>query len=340
MRYLFFLIVIGSAVGAGWYFTHQHGATPPAPNADQPGLFPSTPTISDGPADAGSPTAHAPQGNPAPSDPPPAAAKSYLDQADALWSAAGADPAKAPSAPQMDQLYSAALKALYNVPGQDARETALVHDKLTPLGAALFFSVARFPDDTTHFATYTVLPGDSPSRIAKKFGMSHQFLNRLRGRDPDDANLNIGDEIKVVKLKDNNGFFLHIDKSGFYLDCYIAGLFAKRYPVSIGAPDSPTPTGKTHLTDRCWHPDWTPPGTSNVIHYGEPGHLLGPIWLPFNKDEIGKEGVGIHGYTGNDQTSGQQVSHGCVRLQNDDSIELYNTLSHPSAAPTEVEITE
>jgi lipoprotein-anchoring transpeptidase ErfK/SrfK len=338
MRSFFILVVVAAAVAAGWYFIHHRGAPAPAPTAEQ-SPFSSAPVLDPTPVsstDAGTAPANPPPG---PSGPPPAAAKQALDQADALWASAGNDPANAPTAPQMDQLYSAALKQLYNQPGQDAREQQLVAERLTPLGTALFFSKTRFADDTTHFGVHAVAPGENPELIAKKYGMSREFLNRLRGRDANDSNIAAGDSVKVVKVKDGGGFFLHIDKSGYYLDCYVVGMFARRYPVSIGAPASPTPTGKTHLTDRCWHPDWTRPSDGKVIHYGEPDHLLGPIWLPFD-EAIGKKGVGIHGYTGADQSSGQQVSNGCVRLQNDGAIELYNTLSSPGRAPIEVEITE
>ncbi len=39
----------------------------------------------------------------------------------------------------MSALYSEALRALNTMPGQDPRITALIQDRLTPLGHALFF---------------------------------------------------------------------------------------------------------------------------------------------------------------------------------------------------------
>ncbi len=170
--------------------------------------------------------------------------------------------------------------------------------------------------------------------------MSQQFLNRLRGRnDPNDEHLQVGEVLKVVAVKDK-GFLLHIDKGHFCMDCFVGGLFAKRYPISHGSKETPTPVGKAHVTVREWHPDWTHPTTHQVIHYGEPGHILGPMWLALDAQELGQEGIGIHGYTGENAGPGKLASSGCIRLLNDDAIELYNTLSQPGLTPTAVEIVE
>ncbi|MBA3709623.1 MAG: L,D-transpeptidase family protein [Planctomycetes bacterium] len=337
MRFLLILVIIGGVVGGWWYYhkKHQLAATDGgdlvlAPNTGDGSGGSSTTGLSTA---GGMPTLTAAE--------LPADAKRALDQADALWSQSGPDPVTSDKATTLAALYSQVLPALYNQPGMHEREIRLVNERLAPLGTALFFTKTRILNDPTGtFAVYTAVAGENPDGIAKKFGMSRELLNRLRGRDINDSKLNPGDTLKVVNLKDKGGFSLHIDKGDYILDCYVAGIFAKRYACSVGAKESPTPVGHSHLTDRSWHPDWTHPVTHQVIHYDEPGHILGPMWLPLNADELGQAGIGIHGYTGENPKMGIMASNGCIRLQNQDAEELYQTLSHPARAPTAVEIAE
>ena len=334
MRVVLVLIVIAAVVG-GWYW-HKH-RQPAAMQSGEPVLAANA-TATSGGASAGLGTA----GTAPPASEPPVAAKQALDQAEALWAQAGQDPATSAQAPAMAALYSVALKALYNQSGQHEREEQLVASRLAPLGQAMFFTITRYAEDASGtFTTHIAAPGENPNLIARKYGMSQMFLNRLRGRkDANDGKLNVGDALKVVNVKDKGGFFVHIDKGDFSLDCYIAGLFAKRYLVSVGKKESPTPTGHTHLIGREWHPDWTDPTTHQVMRYGDPGNILGPIWMKFDPAELGQDGIGLHGYTGADSQMGANASHGCVRLRNEDAEELYNTLSQPELSPTTVEITE
>jgi lipoprotein-anchoring transpeptidase ErfK/SrfK len=330
MRFLLILIIIGLAIGGWWYYHSKrqqasidHGElalNPPAPDA--PG----------GSADGGVPSLQPAE--------LPADVKRALEQADAAWAQAGADAVTGDKATSLSAMYSRVLQALYNLPGMREREARLVSERLAPLGTALFFSKTRYPADPTGtLAVHMVASGENPDAIAKKYGMSRELINRMRGRDVNDSNINVGDALKVAKLKER-GFIVHVDKSDYYLDCYIAGLFARRYPCSHGAKGSPTPTGRAHLANRVWHPDWTHPDTHQVLHYGDPANILGPVWLPLNSDEIGQSGIGIHGYTGDDAKVGAMVSHGCVRLKNEEAEELYQTLSNPDRAPTFVEIVE
>lgn len=336
MKALVLLVLIaGGGVGGWWWWTHRQ----PAPAAVSP-FAPSAP-VETAPTTGVAPLPVPPV--PA-VDAPPAAAKDALTKADALWDAAaqgGASPATAKNAPAIARAYSEALQALYNQPGQAELETRLVATRLAPLGNELFFAKTRFAEDETGLVgVHQVAGGESPEVIAKKYGMSFEFLNRLRGKGPDDAALKPGDSLKVIKIKEKGGFFLHIDKSDYLLDCYIGGVFAKRYTISHGAAVSPTPLGKTRMVNRVWHPDWTHPETNEVLTYGDPRNILGPIWLPFDDVGIGQKGIGIHGYTAADSKLGAMVSHGCVRMENVEAEELYRTLSHPDRCPAAVEVVD
>jgi LysM repeat protein len=273
----------------------------------------------------------------------PAEAKTAIDQADALWNEAGDAAATSPKAPEMARLYTKALRALYNQPGLAERSENLVKERLAPLGQTLFFTKGNFPTDRL-FGVHTVTSGESPEAIAKKYGMSREFLNRLRAKDVNDSKLRIGDNLKIIKLNEQpegeKGFALRIDKSDYILDLFIGGIFAKRYVISHGAKESPTPGGVTRVVNRVWHPDWTHPITKQVLKFGDPENILGPIWMPFDAKMLGESGIGIHGYTGADAKMQAQVSHGCIRMQNNDAEEFYHILSHPDRSPCAVEIAE
>jgi lipoprotein-anchoring transpeptidase ErfK/SrfK len=279
-----------------------------------------------------------------PAPPLPPAALQALAAADAAWAKAGPSPATSAAAPDLARMYSVALRALYNQPGTAAREEQLIAERLTPLGNALFFSKTPFSADP-QFPTHVIAPGESPEAVARKNGISRELVNRFRGKDVNDSKTRVGDTFKVVRLVGQTdpvkrGFQIHIDKSQYTLDLFIAGMFARRYACSHGAAQSPTPTGTTFVTNRVWHPDWTHPVSHKVIRYGEPDHLLGPIWLPFDSKTLGKSGIGIHGYTGTDAKMGVMASNGCIRLENHAAEELYHTVCHPDRSPIAVEIVE
>lgn len=325
MKIVALLLLAGLGAG-GWYFWKHHQADSSAE------VMEASPLAEPAPAKVPPPPAL-----------PPAALQA-LAIADAAWAKAGPAPTTSAAAPELSRLYSAALRALYNQPNAAAREQQLIAERLAPLGDALFFSKTPFPGDS-QFGVHTIAPGEGPEAVAKKYGISRELVNRFRGKDVNDSKTRVGDAVKVVRLVGQTdpvkrGFQIHIDKSQFTLDLYIGGMFARRYACSHGAAQSPTPTGITFVTNRVWHPDWTHPISHKVIRYGEVDHLLGPIWLPFDGKTLGKSGIGIHGYTGTDAKMGVMASNGCIRLENQNAEELYQTVSHPDRSPIAVEIVE
>lgn len=316
-RFLVILVLVGAAIG-GWFW--WKGRAPAATDDIFGPTSPATTRV----------------------DALPAAAQKAYDEAESLWAQAGPEPARAPSAPRMLKLYSQVLLAYYGLAGQHDAEEAVHRDRLKPLGDALFFAKGTWPSEWSAaggpLAIHQVSAGENPDAIARSYGMSREFLNRLRGKEPNSADLRAGEIIKAVKLKEHGGFAVEIDLSDYTLDLYIAGLFARRYHITIGAPESPTPTGSTQLTDRVWHPQWTHPVSKKVFQYGDPENILGPVWLPFDAKLLGAAGIGIHGYTGSDGRMMAQQSNGCVRMENEQVQELYWTLSHPQRAPTAVTI--
>jgi lipoprotein-anchoring transpeptidase ErfK/SrfK len=332
MRIIVILIVLGLAGYFGWRWWSGQ-ATPVVP--------PVPPAGGETAPASGAPPAF---GAAATAQPLAGELKQLYDQAEALWAEQaknGGNPPTTAKAPLLNKLYSTVLRGIYNQEAHKGLELKLVNERLTPLGDALFFSKARYVDDETGIMLmHQVNAGESPDAIAKKYGMPHELLNRMRGREANDSRLNQGESLKVVAVREKGGNHLHVDKSDFYLDCYIAGLFARRYVISHGANETPTPSGKTRLTDRVLNPTWTDPRTHEVYQPDDPRNILGKVWMKFSPDGLGQDGLGIHGYTGPDPRMQAKVSNGCVRLDTPQAQELYQLLAHPDRCPTTVEIVE
>ncbi|WP_438444954.1 L,D-transpeptidase [Gorillibacterium sp. sgz5001074] len=79
----------------------------------------------------------------------------------------------------------------------------------------------------------------------------------------------------------------------------------KMYPVAIGALAAASPTGRFTIVNKAPHP----------------GGPFGAYWLGLSKPHYG-----IHG-TNNPSSIGKRVSHGCIRMYNQDVTELAGLVS-------------
>lgn len=91
------------------------------------------------------------------------------------------------------------------------------------------------------------------------------------------------------------------------------------YPVAIGRPEFPTPTGEFEIFEMIVNPAWQSPWTGEVEAPGADGSL-GLRWIGFTKMSNGV--IGFHG-TPNVASIGRAASHGCVRMRNEDIVKLY-----------------
>ena len=105
-----------------------------------------------------------------------------------------------------------------------------------------------------------------------------------------------------------------VDLEGRKLKVERAGESAFEADIAIGTETDPTPTGPSYLVE--------------LIENVDPTNAYGPyaFGLSLHSDTqtefAGGDGrVGIHG-TNQPQLIGQRVSHGCVRLRNEDILTL------------------
>ncbi|MGF1457499.1 MAG: L,D-transpeptidase [Leptolyngbyaceae cyanobacterium] len=92
------------------------------------------------------------------------------------------------------------------------------------------------------------------------------------------------------------------------------------FPVAIGAPDTPTPTGQFEVFQLIEDPVWQSPWTGEVFAPGA-NSALGLRWIGFA--ELSNGIIGFHG-TPTVSSIGYAASNGCVRLRNEDVLALYS----------------
>lgn len=180
-----------------------------------------------------------------------------------------------------------------------------LHKKLDASAQAIFFS----PKD--RYLEYVVQPGDQLRSIANKYQLSWEYLSQLNRVEP--KRIQAGQKLKVVK----GPFAAVVDLNDFALTIHLQGYYVKRYSVGVGK-DNSSPIGKFTVLNKVENPQYTDP-QGKVIAGDDPTNPLGERWL-----DLGG-GYGIHG-TIEPDSIGKAASRGCIRLKDEDIIEVYNLL--------------
>ena len=111
------------------------------------------------------------------------------------------------------------------------------------------------------------------------------------------------------------------------------------FPVAVGMPGWETPLGRFQVLEKMNRPIWVHPVTGARVEDQGPENPLGSHWIAFHRDCLGRDGhdgeswvtirgcttTGFHG-TPHRWTVGRAVSHGCVRLYNEDVGRLYRAV--------------
>ena len=109
------------------------------------------------------------------------------------------------------------------------------------------------------------------------------------------------------------------------LDLLDRGELVRSYPIGVGTVDTPTPLGNFYVTTKMRPP--SPNGVYGVLAIGISAFSEKVTNWP-------KQGqVGIHGTNEPDKV-GTDVSHGCIRLRNEDILQL--TTDVPLGTPVNV----
>jgi lipoprotein-anchoring transpeptidase ErfK/SrfK len=98
---------------------------------------------------------------------------------------------------------------------------------------------------------------------------------------------------------------------------------ALRYGIGVGRPGFEW-AGRKSITRKAEWPDWTPPPEMLKRRPDLPGHMDGGPANPLGARAmyLGSSLYRIHG-TNEPETIGKAVSSGCIRMLNDDVIDLY-----------------
>ena len=220
-----------------------------------------------------------------------------------------------------------------------AQQRSDIKNSLASLSKLWLFSSEVLPNDTICMY-HKVMPGQSLGIIGEKYDMPWEFIQKINNIDKPE-NLRAGAKIKVV----NGPFHLRIFRSTFTMDMFVAGKYVKSYKVGLGKlgqQGNPTPTGMWRVKSsrdggKLKRPPWPEPITGKYIYYGDPEYPLGERWVGLDGidgEAKGRHGFGIHG-TNQPKSIGQYASDGCIRLLNQEVIELWEMVS---TARTTVEV--
>ena len=97
-----------------------------------------------------------------------------------------------------------------------------------------------------------------------------------------------------------------------------SGKVVRVFPTAVGKPSTPSPAGAYTIVQRLTDPTWYYEG--KVVRPGK-SNPLGTRWMGLS---VG--GYGIHG-TNVPDSIGHNVSHGCIRMKNNDVEQLFEMMA-------------
>lgn len=188
----------------------------------------------------------------------------------------------------------------------DSEEAGPAAQKIESLNIKILFSNVGTDDSSL----YEIQQGDTLSKIASQFGTTVELIKESNNLDND--LILPGRRLKVNKAKfnivvDKNTNTLMLQKAG--------GETVKTYVVSTGK-DFSTPVGTFKIEEKLVRPLWYKVGA--VVEPDSSEYELGLRWMGLSID-----GYGIHG-TKSASSIGKYITKGCVRMKNEDVVELYN----------------
>jgi murein L,D-transpeptidase YcbB/YkuD len=123
------------------------------------------------------------------------------------------------------------------------------------------------------------------------------------------------------------GLEIRVNLPAYRLDVYRGGERIETYPVAIGSPRYETPQGAYDIRSIEWNPWWNPPKSAWAKDEKRtppgPSNPMGRAKLEF---------LPLFYIHGSSAPVGRAVSHGCIRMQNADVLELARLIAAESGA--------
>jgi lipoprotein-anchoring transpeptidase ErfK/SrfK len=208
------------------------------------------------------------------------------------------------------------LPEMFDETGRPNAMRAQAVAAIAEMNAAIYTYKPGLPGVTQ---TYRVERGDTPVRVVDHgtrqlpYGPNVVlYWNYGRGLDP--RRMRAGD-VLVLPVEP---LTFRVDRSRHLLGIWIGDALVKEHDVGVGRAATPTPVGTFEVKDKYRNPDWHSP--TGLIRYGDPKNELGDAWIEISSPEHPK-GYGVHG-TNRPDTVGSDCSNGCVRLRNEEAVEL------------------
>lgn len=130
-----------------------------------------------------------------------------------------------------------------------------------------------------------------------------------------------GSEAAAGPVPDAEPVRVVVDLSDRELYVIRGGEVERSYPVAVGKPGHPTPKGEFGIRRIIWNPRWVPPDAGwargkKARAPGDPQNPMGRVKMFFKEPDYY-----VHG-THQEDSLGRAESHGCIRMRNDDVIDL------------------
>jgi lipoprotein-anchoring transpeptidase ErfK/SrfK len=160
------------------------------------------------------------------------------------------------------------------------------------------------------------------------FGQGRPMLQQEQAYDPAQRPLDAKFEKQEVEYQGHEGpGTIVIDTPNKFLFLVQGNGRALRYGIGVGRPGFTWSGTKTISAKKEW-PDWTPPAEMLARRPDLPRHMIGGPENPLGARAmyLGSSLYRIHG-SNEPWTIGTNVSSGCIRMRNQDVIDLYGRVN-------------
>lgn len=200
----------------------------------------------------------------------------------------------------------------------------------TGLSIALLTSAQAIPENYVE-KTIEVSETSLIADVARSHGLAAEHLAWANGLSPT-TRVKAGQSLQlplrlVPENRPSDGVVVNLAERGFYL--FQDDEYQGFYPISVGMQSKEsyeTPTGNFELISRVKNPEWNAPDSDwaeamekDTIDADSKDNPLGEYWFGFNAPQ---GGLGFHENTAPSYT-GDDVSHGCMRLNPKDAAYLF-----------------